>query len=383
MTILHNGRAKARSRAWSEGLVTMLMFLALLICGVCCIYIIDRFTLKQRKELIVNFYKVHRDEGVAYTVKHFLKQGVARSTTYKILKSFQERNTTERKTGSGRRAEKLPAQKKKRLVKAAMNKNGVSQAKLAQKFGVHKSYVQKVLKKEGCKNYKKQKVPEWTEEKELRKLTRTSIKPSSSVEVVIDDESYFPFGHSEMPGNDRFYTKDKSEVPPSVRYLQKKKFEPKLLVWLAISEEGHSKPFFVPSRGNVNGNVYRNKCIMRRLVSFLQQYHEDGDYVFWPDLASSHYAKDTVALLRDQNINFVRKQDNPPNVPQLWPFEKFWGILKSKVYNGGWTAKTEHQLKLRIQKCLRELDWEVVQGMMSTVKTNLRKAADTSPRKLL
>ena len=132
----------------------------------------------------------------------------------------------------------------------------------------------------------------------------------------------------------------------------------------------------------MNGNVYRKECIMRRLVPFLQQYHEDGDYVFWPDLASSHYAKDTLSLLRDQNINFVRKQDNPSNVPQLRPIEKFWGILKSKVYNGGWTARMEHQLKLRIRKCLRELNWEVVQGMMSTVKTNLSKAADTWPRKL-
>ena len=87
------------------------------------------------------------------------------------------------------------------------------------------------------------------------------MKASSSVKVVIDDESYFPFGRSEMPGNDRFYAKNKSEVSPNVRYSQKKKFEPKLLVWLAISEEGHSDPFFVPSRGNVNGNVYRKECI--------------------------------------------------------------------------------------------------------------------------
>ena len=243
-------------------------------------------SLKQRKELIVNFYEVHRHEGVAYTVKHFLKQGVARSTSYKILKSFQERNTTERKAGSGRKAKKLTPQKTKRLVKAATNKNGVSQAKLARKFGIHKSYVQKVLKREGCKCYKKQKVPEWSEEKETRqkrrcrKLSRTEMKPSSSVKVVIDDESYFPFGHCEMPGNDRFYAKNKSEVSPNVRYSQKKKFEPKLLVCLAISEEGHSDPFFVPSRGNVNVNVYRKECILRRLVPFLQQYHADGDYVF-------------------------------------------------------------------------------------------------------
>ena len=150
----------------------------------------DGLTLKQRKELIVYFYKVYRDEGVAYTVKHILKQGVARSTTYKILKSFQERNTTERKVGSGRRAEILTPRKKKRLVKAATNKSGVSQTKLTQKFSVNKSYLQKVPKKEGCKSYKKQKVPEWTEEKELRqkrccrKLTRTNMKSSSSVKVV-------------------------------------------------------------------------------------------------------------------------------------------------------------------------------------------------------
>ena len=117
---------------------------------------------------------------------------------------------------------------------------------------------------------------------------------------------------------------------------------------MAISEEGHSKPLFVPSRGNVNGNVYRSECIMRRLVPFLQQYHEDGDYVFWPDLASSHYAKDTVALLRDQNINFVRKQDNPPNLPQLRPIEKFWGILKSKVYNGVSRSTAKYQKKSKI-----------------------------------
>ena len=43
------------------------------------------------------------------------------------------------------------------------------------------------------------------------------MKPSSSVKVVRDDESYFPFGHNEMPGNDRFYTKDNSEVPSTLR----------------------------------------------------------------------------------------------------------------------------------------------------------------------
>ena len=101
-------------------------------------------------------------------------------------------------------------------------KNCVSGGKLAQTFSVHfKPYVRKVLKEERRKCCKKQKVPEWSEKKKSRqklcsgKLSRTLMKPSYSVKVVIDDESYFPFGHNEMPGNDIFFAKD-------IRHLQKK-----------------------------------------------------------------------------------------------------------------------------------------------------------------
>ena len=127
----------------------------------------DGLNLKQRKDHVVHFYKAHSDKGVAHTVNYFSKLGIARSTLYKIIKTFQERKTTERKVGSGRKAEKLTPQKRKRLVMAATDKCGVSQAKLALKFGVHKSYIHKVLKK-GCKNYSREKAPECSKEKELR-----------------------------------------------------------------------------------------------------------------------------------------------------------------------------------------------------------------------
>ena len=42
------------------------------------------------------------------------------------------------------------------------------------------------------------------------KMTRTTMKSSSRTFKVEDDESYFPFEHSEMPGYDRFYSKDKT-----------------------------------------------------------------------------------------------------------------------------------------------------------------------------
>ena len=46
-------------------------------------------------------------------------------------------------------------------------------------------------------------------------------------------------------------------------------------------------------------------------------------YIFWPDLARCHYFRQTVAWM-DENVNFVPKEINPPNVPQARPIENFW-----------------------------------------------------------
>ena len=35
-------------------------------------------------------------------------------------------------------------------------------------------------------------------------------------------------------------------------------------------------------------------CLVPNLLPFLRKYHPDGKYVFWPDQASSHYAKKVI-----------------------------------------------------------------------------------------
>ena len=168
---------------------------------------IDGLNLKQRKDLVVHFYKAHSDRGVACTVNHFSKLGIARSTLYKIIKTFQERKTTERKVGSGRKAEKLTPQKRKRLVMAATDKCGVSQAKLALKFGVHKSYIHKVLKIRRMQTLQERKSTRMFcgERIEAEKV----LQPWMLSMDVMDDEAYFTFGHCDVPGNDRFYSQNK------------------------------------------------------------------------------------------------------------------------------------------------------------------------------
>jgi hypothetical protein len=69
---------------------------------------------------------------------------------------------------------------------------------------------------------------------------------------------YFLFGGDNYPGNDRCYTDDKEKCPDNVRFKGEAKIPAKILVWIAISERGISKPLF--RKSNVDNrwtNLFR------------------------------------------------------------------------------------------------------------------------------
>jgi len=96
--------------------------------------------------------------------------------------------------------------------------------------------------------------------------------------------------------------------------------------------------------------------------------------VFWPDLASGHYAKSTLKALDHLSIEFVPKLQNPPNVPQLRPIEKFWANLKRNVYSKGYNPKNIDCLILKIKRELAKMDTKGIQEAMRKVPENIRKA---------
>ena len=78
--------------------------------------------------------------------------------------------------------------------------------------------------------------------------------------------------------------------------------------------------------------------------------HPEGGYLFWRHLAVAHYARDTAQFLEGAGMATLKRDDNPPNVPQLCPIEDFGGVMKQEVYRGGWVASSEAKLK-------EELSW--------------------------
>ena len=112
----------------------------------------------------------------------------------------------------------------------------------------------------------------------------------------------------------------------------------------------------------------------KALIPYLKHHYPSGGYVFWPDLAATHYARDTLDLLDTAHVPVVTREENPPNVPLLRPIEDFWGLVKQEVYNGGCEARSDAHLKSRIRSVLRLIDPEVPSKMMGRVPQLVRAA---------
>ena len=74
-------------------------------------------------------------------------------------------------------------------------------------------------------------------------------------------------------------------TPDHVKYKYQAKYESKVMVWIAISPSGISKPCFSQSGLAVNQEVYKN-CLQTYLIPFIRKYHSTVLCVFWSDLAS-------------------------------------------------------------------------------------------------
>ena len=243
------------------------------------------------------------------------------------------------------------------------------------------------FKENWFKYYKTPRAPKYSQKQleqipaKCRKLRREFIDQETF--IIVDDEKYFTFSGEETPGNAGFYSSNKENIPDDVKFKSKQRFEPKILVWLSLSSKGISIPFIGTTKEPAGDtDVYIRKCLPK-LLKFIEKHHLSDKYIFWPDLASSHYANKTSAWLNEQKVPFVPKVANPPNVPKACPIEDFWSILADKVYSESWAATNQEQLVNRIKSQLKKIDLDTIQTMMEGIRKKLRKIEDKGPFSIL
>jgi transposase len=325
------------------------------------------------KSRVYKFYRLHADKGKPFTWNHFKLEGESRATVYRLMKHCEQNKPEERKKGSGRKPKIDTSVNRGRLKRMMDHRKGKSLRKVAKKMKCSKSTVWNMLRKmkQPILNYKRRKRPKRTAIQRLvaRPKCRQIYMNYRHHKFILDDESYFTLSNADMNGNDSYYSSNPNITPETVKYYDVAKFEPKILVWVAISPSGMSDYWIVPSKMAINQKVYLEECLKRRLVPFIEKYHRGNNYVFWPDLASAHYANSVQDWLREQGIHCLPKKINPANVPEARPIEDFWAHLKRMVYEDGWEAQNVKQLEKKIRSCLGKFEVKAVQSLAaSTIK---------------
>ncbi|KAL4500832.1 hypothetical protein ABPG72_020066 [Tetrahymena utriculariae] len=191
----------------------------------------------------------------------------------------------------------------------------------------------------------------------------------------MDDESYFTLSNTTLSGNNIYYAAKKVECNNTVRFKTVKKYEQKLLVSICISPKGISPIYIHHSKQAVDAKTYISILKETLLPLIAQYYKNNSEFVFWPDKASAHYAKQVLEFLKKRKVKFIEKSLNPSCLPEARPIENFWGDLKRLVYANNWSANNLDQLEKRIKKCYSEMNNENYLKQIKNLPSKLNKIA--------
>ena len=160
----------------------------------------------------------------------------------------------------------------------------MSQYRLGRRFGVNQSTISRNLKKRtSVRVYKRRSAPKYISEDQQKRAKSNCLKLykkiSPNCQFILDDKKYFIFSGN-VPGNYRYYSSDTSSAPKNIMFIQKQKFEPHLLVWLAISPRGISYPYIHRSKIAIREEIYLKQCIRGRLLPLIKKHHQNDDTLF-------------------------------------------------------------------------------------------------------
>ena len=342
---------------------------------------------QQRREAVRDFMLLNPSTSNIVMVNHFQQQGYSRASIYRYIKRIRECNETKSRHAGGKQVPQLDENLKRKIRRFFDNKVGASLRKASLKFKVCRQVITKWLDQLGIKRKKRKKVPKTSDRQKkkqqviLNKISREEFRASNDdVDVIMDDETYLDENGNQFGGNQYYYERQRHEVPEEVKYIPKTKFPFKLMVWVAISKKGRSKFYFRrQEEGAVTGNIYKNECIVKRLIPFIRKNYPHDNYLFWPDLASSHYAEPVRKVYEKEKINVLPKNRNPPNVPQLRPIETFWANFKAVVYENGYQPKNIDELESKAKKAIKKFDEKYFERLMTDVRRTVRAAATKGP----
>ena len=203
----------------------------------------------------------------------------------------------------------------------------------------------------------------------MEKLWWLYRKLLNGSDLIIGNEKHFKLPRNDVVENRCFYSTDPVTAPPQVNFQCKTKFEPEMMIWMAM----FSKVLLIAMFTKVNEMLIKKHAWKDvSIKDYCSKYHSNGNYLFWPDLTKAHYSNIVQERLTPWSLPFVSRVDNPPNIPQARLIDTVWTVVKRKIYENNWEAKNIDHLVQRIKQKAKEFEQEMLQSMMKGVLKKVR-----------
>ena len=132
--------------------------------------------------------------------------------------------------------------------------------------------------------------------------------------------------------NDRILAFRGQDIPDSIKHIDRVQKPLSLMVWAGVSTDSRTNLISVPQGAKINSQTYRELVLEPEVVHAGEKLFQNHPWKYQQDSAPAHASKITQGWFREQNIDFISKDEWPPSSPDLNPLDySVWANLESRA----------------------------------------------------
>jgi hypothetical protein len=287
-----------------------------------------------------------------------------------------------RKSGSGRPKSARSAEniaKVKELI-CSQEEPGTSKStrQAASEINISAASVRRIATVDlGLSSFKRMPVQIINDATKLKRLSRSKIllrrlTLASTKCVFFTDEKNFYVNPPVNNQNNRVWSEGrKRDVDPERLLVQRAKFSPHVMVSAGVCYGGKGRLHFVDEKAKINADYYMTN-LLPKLFEDCQNLVPDH-FIFQQDGAPAHTARITQQWIELNCPDFIKKDEWPPNSPDLNPLDyHVWGAMLEKYRAHRPKPTNRAELKTVLQVIWDDLPQESIDRAILSFRRRLQ-----------
>ena len=324
-----------------------------------------------RKEIL---HKYQTEKGLSFK-KLAQEMNVSVGAIQNTIKRYKEHRTLDDLPGRGRKHGLATPELNRKLCSLYASNPSISVREAAKKLQTSIGTVCKLKRMNNLKPYSERITPKRSPEQHQMALSRSrklyeEVLSNFDGCIVMDNEIYVKMDYTTCP-DPEYYTACKDNPLEDEPTIQGEIFGKKVVIWQAICTCGQRSGTFITNESNMNATLYLEECLKKRLLPFIRQHSTST--IFWPNLTVCRYNNSVLEWYETENINFVKKDQNPLNCPELRPVEIYLAQMKINLKLGRRSGTTIDEMHRNWIWAQNELPDTFVQNLTKDAKAKVQE----------